>query len=130
MSCLTFDLFVTVQNKRNTVFLRIQACLFPTIASTGLKEGCHLLTHNGFHVFYNSNPITMFPCAPFSDIQALGHEFPNLYFSAIVTFLPQRKWAACFFFFLSTRPHWHSRFSTTYYGGCLNTPVYLGFYWS
>ena len=49
-----------------------------------LKEGCHLLTHNGFHVFYNSNPITTFPCAPFSDIQALGHEFPNLYFSAIV----------------------------------------------
>ena len=26
----------------------------------------------------------MFPCVPFSDIQALGHEFPNLYFSAIV----------------------------------------------
>ena len=26
----------------------------------------------------------MFPCAPFSDIQALGHEFPNLCFSAIV----------------------------------------------
>ena len=26
----------------------------------------------------------MFPCAPFFDIQALGHEFPNLYFSAIV----------------------------------------------
>ena len=26
----------------------------------------------------------MFPCAPFSDIQALGHEFPNLYFSTIV----------------------------------------------
>ena len=26
----------------------------------------------------------MFPCAPFSDIQALGHEFPNLYFSAVV----------------------------------------------
>ena len=26
----------------------------------------------------------MFPCAPFSNIQALGHEFPNLYFSAIV----------------------------------------------
>ena len=26
----------------------------------------------------------MFPCAPFSDIQGLGHEFPNLYFSAIV----------------------------------------------
>ena len=26
----------------------------------------------------------MFPSAPFSDIQALGHEFPNLYFSAIV----------------------------------------------
>ena len=26
----------------------------------------------------------MFPCAPFSDIQALGHEFPNLYFSGIV----------------------------------------------
>ena len=43
------------------------------------------MTHNGFHVFfYNSNPIIMFPCAPFSDIQALGHEFPNLYFSAIV----------------------------------------------
>ena len=35
--CLTFDLFVTVQNKRNVVFLRIQACLFPTIASTGLN---------------------------------------------------------------------------------------------
>ena len=43
------------------------------------------MTHNGFHVFYNnSNPITMFPCVPFSDIQDLGHEFPNLYFSAIV----------------------------------------------
>ena len=28
---------MTVQNKRNIVFLRIQACLFPTIASTGLK---------------------------------------------------------------------------------------------
>ena len=27
----------------------------------------------------------MFLCAPFSDIQALGHEFPNLYFSAIVS---------------------------------------------
>ena len=26
----------------------------------------------------------MFPCAPFFDIQTLGHEFPNLYFSAIV----------------------------------------------
>ena len=26
----------------------------------------------------------MFPCVPFSDIQALGHEFPNFYFSAIV----------------------------------------------
>ena len=26
----------------------------------------------------------MFPYVPFSDIQALGHEFPNLYFSAIV----------------------------------------------
>ena len=26
----------------------------------------------------------MFPCAPFSDIQALGHKFSNLYFSAIV----------------------------------------------
>ena len=25
----------------------------------------------------------MFACAPFSDIQALGHEFPNFYFSAI-----------------------------------------------
>ena len=37
ISCLTFDLFVTVQNKRNIVFLRIQACLFPTIASTGLN---------------------------------------------------------------------------------------------
>ena len=35
-----------------------------------------------FTFFYNSNPITMFPCAPFSDI--LGHEFPNSYFSAIV----------------------------------------------
>ena len=45
---------------------------------------CHLLTHNGFHVFYNSNPITMFHCAPFSDIQALGHDFPNFCFSAIV----------------------------------------------
>ena len=37
ISCLTFDLFVTVQSKRNIVFLRIQACLFPTIASTGLN---------------------------------------------------------------------------------------------
>ena len=37
ISCLTFDLFVTVQKKRNIVFLRIQACLFPTIASTGLN---------------------------------------------------------------------------------------------
>ena len=37
ISCLTFDLFVTVQNKRNIVFLRIQTCLFPTIASTGLN---------------------------------------------------------------------------------------------
>ena len=47
---------------------------------------CVFLTHNGFHVFffYNSNPITMFPCAPFYDIQALGHELPNWYFSAIV----------------------------------------------
>ena len=26
----------------------------------------------------------MFSCAPFSDIQALGDEFPKLYFSAIV----------------------------------------------
>ena len=39
--------------------------------------------HDGFHVFfYSINPITMFPCAPFSDIQALKHEFPNLYFPA------------------------------------------------
>ena len=37
ISCLTFDLFVTVQNKRNIVFLRIQECLFPTIAITGLN---------------------------------------------------------------------------------------------
>ena len=37
-----------------------------------------------FTFFYNSNPFTIFPCAPFSDVQALGHEFPNLYFSAIV----------------------------------------------
>ena len=29
----------------------------------------------------------MFPCAPFCDIQALGHIFPNLYFSAIVNYL-------------------------------------------
>ena len=26
----------------------------------------------------------MFPCAPFSDIQAMKHEFPNMYFSAII----------------------------------------------
>ena len=26
----------------------------------------------------------MFPCAPFSDIYALKHEIPNLYFPAIV----------------------------------------------
>ena len=26
----------------------------------------------------------MFPCAPFFDIQALKHEFPNLYFPAVV----------------------------------------------
>ena len=26
----------------------------------------------------------MFPCAPFSDIQTVGQEFSNLYFSAIV----------------------------------------------
>ena len=40
-----------------------------------------------FHVFYNSNPITMFPCAPFSDIQDMKREFPNLYFPAIVNHL-------------------------------------------
>ena len=26
----------------------------------------------------------MFPCVPFSDIEAMKHEFPNLYFPAIV----------------------------------------------
>ena len=29
----------------------------------------------------------MFPCAPFSDIQALKHEFPNLYILVIVNAL-------------------------------------------
>ena len=43
------------------------------------------LTHNGFpRFFYNSNPITTFPCAPFPDIQALKHEFPNPYLPAII----------------------------------------------
>ena len=27
--------------------------------------------------FYHINPITTFPCAPFSDTLALKHEFPN-----------------------------------------------------
>ena len=49
-----------------------------------LKEGGHFFTHNGFHVFYNSNPIAIFLCVPFSDIQALKDEFSNLYFPVFV----------------------------------------------
>ena len=49
------------------------------------RKGATFLTHNGFHVFYNSNPITMFPCATFSGIQALKHKFQNLYFPGIVS---------------------------------------------
>ena len=49
------------------------------LISSFYGKGATFLTHNGFHVFYNCNPIAMFPCAPFSDIQALKHEFQNLY---------------------------------------------------
>ena len=52
-----------------------------------LKEGCHLFDTTVFTFFLNSNPITMFLRAPFSDIQALKHDFPNLYIFAIVNYL-------------------------------------------
>ena len=53
-----------------------------------LKEGCHLFDPLRFSHFHNPNSITMFPCAPFSDIQALEHEFPNMHFPAITNDLP------------------------------------------
>ena len=50
-----------------------------------------LLTQR-FSRFYNSNSITLFPRAPFSDIKALKHEFPNLYVCTC-----HRKWFASLF---------------------------------
>ena len=56
-----------------------------------LKEGCHLFDTYRFSrfLFYNSNPIAMFPCALFPDIYALKHEFPNC------TFLPSKIICIC-----------------------------------
>ena len=63
---------------------RFGVVLKETLPGCGLKGRVPPFWHiTVFTLFYNSNPITMVPCAPFSDIQALKDEFLNLYFSAI-----------------------------------------------
>ena len=66
--------------------------------NTSLKEGCHLLTHNGFHVSYNSNPhhnVSLCSIFRYSDP---GTRIPKL-----VLFC-HRKWFASLFCVLVILP--------------------------